>query len=197
MGKLFIPGEIEIQGPWFLGTKELEELDLIIEFIENAMTTSYEKDMEELATIDFQKKYYVTIEEALLKAKKFNSISKKISLVSKDEKRLIDSSIKNILKDPKTKDLVPKELDIDINMGQNNRFSLTIEKGFTDRAKLKMICFDPDIHDEIKYKIESWLEANRPNRIKQVWNKYFFLFSFISFFCFFYFYSLYLSDREN
>lgn len=29
MGKLFIPGERSINGPWFIGIQELEELDEI------------------------------------------------------------------------------------------------------------------------------------------------------------------------
>ena len=32
MGKLYIPGEKNVNGPWFIGNSELEELDDLFEF---------------------------------------------------------------------------------------------------------------------------------------------------------------------
>lgn len=49
MGQLYIPVEKEINGPWFLGNEELEELDDIFEAINIELTKSFEIDIEEEA----------------------------------------------------------------------------------------------------------------------------------------------------
>ncbi len=57
MGKLCIPVERKINGPWFLGITELEELNQICENIDEELTKSFEDDLIEEANSDVKKGY--------------------------------------------------------------------------------------------------------------------------------------------
>lgn len=139
MGQLYIPVEKEINGPWFLGNEELEELYDIFEAINIELTKSFEIDIEEEANKRITKGYYKDLATAILELKeRYKTINeKKVSLISSDDKKLSDISLKGILKDPKLNDFKPKELRLEIERGYNNHFSLVIEKRFNDKLEYK------------------------------------------------------------
>lgn len=189
MGILYVPPEKEIIGPWILSLAELEELDTIIEFIDSKLKESQEIEFQTEAEEDVKNERYKTVEEALEKGFKYSfkkEKKKNIVLISEDETRLTDESLKNILIDTKIKAFKPKELDITVEYGYSNIFNLTVRRRFDGDLKYKIKCFDNDIENQINYKIENWVEKNQPNRVKRIWNKYSFLFlMFSAMICFF------------
>lgn len=185
MGQLFIPAEREIKGPWFIGINELEELHDIFEFIDNKIDESIDLEIQELAEADFQRGYYKNIETSVEKNTKYYAEKKvkRVVLISSDEKRLIDNSVKGLLRDSKLNDFYPKELYLDIEHRYNSQFSLKIKRRFDGEISYKVKCFDQECNEEIKYKIESWLEKHQPNKAKQIWSEFAFLFIIISLLC--------------
>jgi len=175
MGKLYVPPEKEIIGPWLLGSKELEELDEVVEFIDDKLKISYKKEFNIKAQKFLDNGKYGSLEEAIEKEYRqyFKARKKKnIVLISNDETRLIDDRLRNILIDNKLKSFRPKELTIDIEYGYTNVFSFDVKKRFDGALKYKVRCMDSEIENEISYKIESWIENSQPNKISQLWNKY-------------------------
>lgn len=184
MGELYIPSKKEVNGPWLISLYDLEELDAIIKEIEQHLTESYQQENKDDAIKDVEKGRYESIEEALEFQK--NSLYKKeikktITLISKDETRLISDSLKDLLIDPKLKKLEPKELNITIEFDYYNSFSLNIRKHFNGKLKYELKCYSPENRSEISYKIENWIEKKQPNLGKRVWHKYSLLFTFLSF----------------
>lgn len=184
MGILYVPLEKEIIGPWLLWLDELEELDTIIEFIDAKLKESQDIELRTKAKQDVQNRKYETIENALESFRKEKI--KNIVLISDDETRLTDKSLKNILIDTKIKSFRPKELDITVEYGYNNIFNLTVHRRFDGELKYKIKCFDNYIENDINYKIENWVEKNQPNRAKKIWNKFSFHLLWISGMIFFF-----------
>ncbi|WP_026838866.1 hypothetical protein [Gillisia sp. JM1] len=175
MGILYIPSEKQIKGPWFIGRKELEELDEILKFIDQKLKDSYENEIQAEAEEELKKKRFDNIEEARIYIQKssfMKKIRKDITIISQDESKLKDSQLKDLLIDPKIKNFKPKELSIDIEYGYNNHFSLNIMKRFDGELKYKLECSDSEAKDEINYKIENWIESYKPKKIKQLWQEY-------------------------
>lgn len=182
MGKLFIPGERNIDGPWFIGNKELEELDEIFEFAHQKINESLETAKQEQAKNDVENGMFGTIEEALNRKKLLDSeYKKKVELVSKNGKILIDESIKGILKDSKLIDFKPKELFLEIGHGWEKYFFLKISKRYNGEFVYKVQFHDQDISEEIIYKIENWIEKYQPKKLNSLWSSYGSGFSFICF----------------
>jgi hypothetical protein len=185
MGQLYIPGKKEIKGPWLISSNELEELDEILELIDIKIIESTEIEIKETARLAIEKGNYKDLETAISKIKEYrftpNEKVKKVTLISSDEKRLIDSSIAGILKDPKVKDFKPKELSINIEYRYSNQFNLNIERRFDGDIRYDVRCFDQSCEEEIKYKVETWLEKYQPSKPRQVWSEFSFIFLILSF----------------
>jgi len=172
MGKLFIPGERSINGPWFIGINELEELDEIFEFAFEKINNSLNTAKEEKAKIDVEKGIYKSIEIALERQSflKYED-TKKVELISKNGKRLIDDSLKGILKDPKLLDFKPKELTLEIGNGLQKYFFLKISRRFDGELSYNVKFFNQDCSEEIIYKIENWLEKYQPTKVNTFWSQ--------------------------
>lgn len=183
MGKLFIPGERSINGPWFIGIQELEELDEIFEFAFKKIRESLKIAKEEQAKIDVEKGIYDSVEKALNRKSLFDyEDKKKVELISSNGKKLIDDSLKGILKDTKLLDFKPKELILEIGNGLNKIFFLKISRRYDGELTYNVKFFDQDCSEEIIYKIENWLEKYQPTKINTFWSLYGSGVSFASFF---------------
>jgi hypothetical protein len=182
MGHLIIPTEREIAGPWFLGNSELEELDDVFGFIDAEMIKAFDVEIEEEANEMIKSRTTTELASTItrLKARSYIRNAKKVTLISKDEKRLIDNSLRGILKDSKIKDFKPKELRLEIEHG-NNELSIIIKKVFDDKLSYKVKCSSQDSQEEIRYKLDNLLEKHRPNKFKQIWTKYAYYIGLLSF----------------
>ena len=183
MGKLYIPGEKNVSGPWFIGNSELEELDDLFEFAFKKISHSLKTAKEDQAKIDVENGTYESLEKAM-KRKSFLNYEdkKKVELISINGKKLIDDSVKGILKDTKLLDFKPKELILEIGNGLNKYFLLKISRRFDGELTYKVDFFDQDAKEEIIYKIENWLEKYQPTKVNTFWSLYGSGVSFVSFF---------------
>lgn len=173
MGQLYIPGEKQIKGPWFLDLKDLEELDAIFETIDSKLGESIERQIETRAQSYIEKKEEDSVEKARKRANNFfGSKVKKVTLISDDEKTLYDESLKGILRDSKLVGFKPKELHLSISQGYTQMFSLKVARRFDGELDYSVKCPHQDIEDDIKYLVENWIDKNEPNKVKQWWSGY-------------------------
>lgn len=174
MSQLYIPVEKDISGPWFLDVKKLEELDEIYEFAYTKIVASFDLEIKDIAQRELNRlankgKTLEELEAELLEKYKNESV-KEVSLISRDDKKLIDKSLKGLLRDPKLTDFTPVELSLNIEFKHSNRFHLTIKRKDDTGIKFNANCYDQDSLDEIKYRMENWIDENKPNKILQIWS---------------------------
>ena len=156
MGRLFIPAERKIKGPWVLQQNDLERLELVLDFIFEKLKSALENDIEKNA-----EKYKYTKPE----------LNSSIILVSKNKTQIIDKSLLGILKDQKLNDLQPNELTIELGKRYSGfAFLMTISAKYDGALEYSVECKDEEIKDEIKYEVDKWLEELAPNKISQFWS---------------------------
>lgn len=174
MGKLFNPSKRTFIGPWFLDKNALEELDEIVEFANIELEKSRNEIIESIALKDFEDKKRESIEEARKYASKysFDSIRKDIIIISKDESKLKDNTVKELLVDPKLKNFSPKELSIDIEYGRANKFSFNAKQRYDGELEYEVKSTKSEVEDEINYKLENWVDKYKPLTIQSIWLKF-------------------------
>ena len=140
MGKLFNPSKRTFSGPWILDNISLEELNEIVEFANYELKKTHNENIEATALKDFEDKNHSSLEEAKNYALKhfFNRTRKDITLISEDESKLTDGSIKELLVDPKIKTIMPKELSVEIEYGRLNIFSFNIKQRYDGELGYKL-----------------------------------------------------------
>lgn len=188
MGQLSLADEKSVKGPWLIGAKELEELDKVLESVISNVFSSRKKQLEFEAHTYFEQGQYETLDKARVAVKRFQNdkVVRKFELRDFEGKKLIDSSLVGLLKDPKLADFKPVELSIDIySGGLDNRFWLRIGEAFlTNSLTYRLNCFDADSQSEIIFLIEKWIESNRAKKVVQYWRSYAFGIGLIAlFFC--------------
>ena len=94
--------------------------------------------------------------------------SKTVTLLSKDEKKLKDSSIKEIIIYSRLRDFTPYYLQVEI-VNISNKFTLDVGRKYGGGLSYSVDCFDQKIKDEILFDIDSWIDKNKPSRPKQMW----------------------------
>lgn len=169
MGQVYVAANKVVNGPWLLGKNELEELDSVFMKIEKQIEESSKENLEYESNSDVEKGYSKDVASAKKRNEKGYTIKKKVTLISTDETKLIDKSIKGLLKDPRLKDFNPKELHYEVASQYNNSFSLTVERKFQGELSYKASCFSQNAQEEIKYEIETWIDKFKPNKVKQYW----------------------------
>lgn len=170
MAKLYSPSK-KIKGPWLLDKNALEELNEIVEFANVELEKIRNEKINADALKDFEDKKYDSFEKAKAYALKYSYdiIRKNIILISNDESRLNDNSIKELLVDPKLKNFKPKELSIDIEYGKLNKFSFNVKQRFDGELEYEVISTKSEIEDEINYRIENWIDKYKPLLIQTMW----------------------------
>ena len=174
MGKLFNPSKRTFTGPWILDNSSLEELDEIVEYANYELEKTRNENIEATAIKDFEDKKYETFEKAKEYALKYSydSIRKDITLISNDESKLTDNSIKELLVDPKIKNFKPKELSVDIEYGRLNMFSFNVKQRYEGELEYDVKSTKSEVEDEINYKLENWVEKHKPLYIQSLWLKF-------------------------
>ena len=158
MGKLFIPAEDKIQGPWLLSRNDFEKLGETIEIIFEKLNSALKQDIEKNPD-----------EYKYSKPK----LAKNIVLTSKNKSKIFDTSILGLLKDQKLNELKPKEIYIEIGKKYSGfAFLLSITSDYNGTLDYSVECKNEIIKDEIKYEIDNWLENLKPNRVSQIWSNF-------------------------
>ena len=159
MGRLFIPAERKIKGPWILQQNDLEKLELVLDVIFKKLKFALDNDIENNA-----EKYKYDKPE----------LKSNVKLVSKNKTQIIDKSLLGILKDQKLNDLEPNELTIELGKRYSGfAFLMTISSKYDGELEYSVECKNEEIKDEIKYEVDKWLEDIVPNKISQFWSNTF------------------------
>lgn len=69
-------------------------------------------------------------------------------------------------------DFKPTLLKAEIEYGYSNKLELRVGKIFDGELSFNLKAYDNDIEDEIKYKLESWIDDHKPSKATQIWLKY-------------------------
>lgn len=158
MGKLFIPSERKIKGPWLIKRSDLEVLDKVLDSIYDKLNTALDQEIKK----DQDKFKYSKPD-----------LQKTIVLTSKNKTKLYDNSVLGLLKDQKINDLKPKELYIELGKRYSSfAFLMSISTDYDGTLDYSVECVNEQIKDEIKYEIDNWLENLTPNKIYQVWSNF-------------------------
>jgi len=177
MAILTVPAKRKIEGPWLIGTEELESLSDVLEAINNKLATSLELEINETIRIENEKERLsedsikTKIEEAKVRYS-FEKTKKKIVLSSLNDNKLSDKTLSGILRDPKIADFIPRELSVDVEHGINNTFNLKISTASKGKLNYQLKCYDQEIENEIRYEIDKWIDKNQPRRILQIWSNH-------------------------
>ncbi len=172
MSTLHISGNKKFKGPWFIGFKELEELDEVFEFIVQKIDNSAYNEFEDFAKDEIQKGLYKNLDDRINHEVEYykNQKTKNVVLSSPDNKELIDDSIKNILKDSKLIDFSPISLSFKVEHKYSNKFLFSINKS-TESLSYSIECYNHSCKEEIKYEIEKWINKYKPNLFMKLWNQ--------------------------
>lgn len=179
MGKLIIPNEISIKGPWILEEDQFEELNDALTEIEKKIFESYEVEVEreiekELPRLS-QWNEKVTKQEArskIVKTHPFTKDEQFATLLSKDGKRLTETSLIGLIKDKHTKDFTPTELHIKIEKGPIS-FRLEINSRYSGELQTRISTNEDSSANDINYILNKWIRKNKPKEIVQVWSSLF------------------------
>lgn len=189
MGILLNPSKRTFSGPWLLDKVALEQLDEIVEYANQELEKCRNEIIDSEAQKDFDQKKFDSLEKAKTFALKhsWDTVRKDIVLISNDESKLKDNSIKELLVDPKIKNVSPKELSIDIEYGRKNRFSFNAKQRYDGELEYDIQSTKSEIEDELNYKLENWVDKYKPNIIQSKWLQLSFPLAIFSGFIFFLF----------
>ncbi|MFV0593013.1 MAG: hypothetical protein ACK5M7_16680 [Draconibacterium sp.] len=177
MGKLIIPNEINIKGPWILDENQLEDLSEILALIEDKINSAFEVEFknEIERKINERREWDKNLDEAKIESETsnyypYNNKEKYAILISKDRKIIKDLTIIDLLKDQKIKDFNPSELQVEINKG-SNQFRLEISSRYDGgELQTRLTIKDENLANEINYLLNRWIRKNQPNNAIQIWS---------------------------
>ena len=179
MGKLIIPNEITIQGPWILQESELDELGNVIEVIDSKLEDALYLVIENEAKENFDefKKYdeeisLDTAKQKIVESYPFNKKESEAVLISKNRKKLVDDSLISLLKDKNLNEFYPSELLVNIRKGPIE-FTLDISSKYDGELHTRLKIDDDTIAGDINYELNQWIRKNRPNLVLQKWSSWF------------------------
>ncbi len=158
MGRLFIPAERKINGPWLLSFSSLKELNIVIEEISEKLKCAIDED-------------YKNEPEKFHNSKP--SFDDKIVLTDKNKSTLSDETLEGILRDQRLKDFKPTELNVELGKSYTGySVRLSVSQRFEHDLEYEIICNNIRFKEEIKYEIDNWVEDNKPDKASQIWASY-------------------------
>ena len=160
MGRLFIPAEQKLNGPWLLSLEALKKLDVVIERISTKLEFAINEDYKASP-----EKYY----------NKKPDFLKKVLFTDKKKSTLSDSSLVGILQDQRLSVFKPKELTIELGKSYSD-FSVRIfvSHEFRQQFEYEVICDNVRIKEQVKYEIDNWVEEYKPDKASQIWSSFVF-----------------------
>lgn len=179
MGQLIIPTDNKIKGPWLLDNKALEELNESLENIEKKLNEAFKILVERTAEskLEEYKKWDESVDISKAKEKvrdsyPFDKSEKYVLLLSKQGKKIKDSSLLSLLKDPQIDEFSPSEIRVQIEKGPCE-FSLEISTEYDGELETRIKALDDNIISDINYEINKWINKHKPNIVMQKWSSWF------------------------
>jgi hypothetical protein len=159
MGRLFIPAEQKIPGPWLLDRKQLLELDKVIQLAQEKLLIALNEEVKQNSGKE--------------NIKIIHDINTTVTLTAINRNKIVDKSIAGILKDQKANEFKPTELKIEIGQRYSDCFLVfEVSNCIDGDLEYSIKCNDDKIKDEINYEMESWLENIKPYKLVQIWSNW-------------------------
>jgi hypothetical protein len=177
MGQIKYPQKREIQGPWIISQEDFESLHKIAITIDELLRKSWKNQIESEVYSENKESSEDEI-QALIKSRENRTFGNKhevrCELTSRDETKLLDTSVIGLIKDGSLKNFSPKEFRLNIVHGSSyeNNFDLRVSSLYDGGLKYEIECFDSSIKDEIQYEIDKWIEKLKPKKLLQLWSNY-------------------------
>jgi hypothetical protein len=179
MGKVIIPKSSKIRGPWLLDRKSLEELDEILMKIEVKLEEAFfmAVDSEAESRLEEFTRYEKEMDIAKAKNKVLLScqFAKRDSyalFVTKQEKRIRDTTLLALIKDTQLNEYSPIELRVLMAKGPCE-FSLDVSTKYGGELEFRVKTIDDEIFNDINYEIYKWIDNHKPSLIVQKWSSWF------------------------
>lgn len=155
-----------------LSEDQLLNLDLVLEKVKFLLTESVVLEATEVVARESGYKDMSDREQReflsrVQKRTQFKNIKDEFTLSLPEGKKLVDTSIKGLLKHPEIQNLYPETLHIFVGRGRSNRLSFSVAEELT----YELQCFDPDKEEDIKFEIESWISRTKPTRVYKIWSQ--------------------------
>ncbi len=156
MGKFITPNEKRIKGPWLLGLKELEELAKIFDEVYSSSKLTFNPKKGRGG-----KHCESTFERTAM-------------IFSEDGAKLVDESLLNLLKDSRLKSIKPVLLQLKINKleSYSHFFYLKISRNYLGELEYEVNCEDISFKEDLIFKLDKWIEKNKPKKIEQFWSEW-------------------------
>ena len=178
MANIIIPNRIKNNGPFLMDGNQLEDLGNILDEIEKNINDAIEIEIEEIikAEYDDSNGLIPTLnkdeyKEKIRRSYKYSSHITKASLKSKDKKILEDKSLNLLLKDKHINDFSPIELEINIENGPI-KLNLEIQSLYGSGFSSNLVINNDSTANDIQYKLNKWVNNNKPNKLVQIWSSW-------------------------
>jgi len=190
MGEFSYPHAKSLKGPWLLGRESLEELNEIVAAADKKLRQCWQHEIESSiyqkyssGDIDYEE-IQNKIQDELSSAwnNKHESICE---FSSKEDIRIVDTSIAGLLQDILLANFSPTSLEVNITHGglSSESLSLRINSTYSSDFNYQIKCSNPDSTNEIEYELTKWIEKHKPSLGLTFWSSD--LFSFLGSFLIF------------
>lgn len=171
MGNLIQSETKSLKGPFILDNASLEAvhttLEQVVAKLDEGLIAAIEEKAESIMESQQESGQPVSPKDKARQVVRERTLFKKmestVELVSKDDKRLKDSSVLNILKDPKSGLLNPVKLYIKFQRGPCE-FRMEVVSGADEGGvEIGILCGDDSINADIWHLVKGWLDITAPN----------------------------------
>ncbi|MES2131739.1 MAG: hypothetical protein V4506_05270 [Bacteroidota bacterium] len=175
MGQILHPDTYEFNGPWLLDKDDFSSLQEILDSICKDLEASFVTEVTDYVKQSFPGISGVEITRQVEESKNdfpFGIKRKHSYFQAGNSTKLIGNSLNEIIIDKNLTTFKPKEFFFSILFSDRNRFSISLNKYNDDRLKYELICFDQQIGDELKDRLDSWIEKKKPKIHTSWWSRY-------------------------
>lgn len=170
MAELKYPSSKEIDGPWMLSEDQLLSLDEILESAKRGLFDSRRIEIEEVIAREsnyheISEKESRDLAKGILQRNSFRRHREEFTLFMPDGRKLVDNSIRGLLKHQELTNMRPEDFVAKIDFGDSNRLRIDMPIGF----EYELRCYDPEIESSIKFELDRWIDRNKPKRVLGWW----------------------------
>ena len=177
MGRLYIPAQNEISGPWMMSYDNLRTLDILFSEIDKKLKEALNKTIENTAKQQMEEdSQQLDLPKRIAKLqRKYSQKSKSAEVTFSDDSTYKAEDIEGIINYVDTHPtFAPKELYIrTIHGNSENDFDLIINSNSSEQEvefEYRIKCIDEEIQQKIKTLIDQWIRENKPNKLLQIWS---------------------------
>lgn len=175
MGRLYIPTDNRVDGPWLLGHEKLETLNILFGEVDAKLAEALAKTIDRMAKQEVEEGGLELAKVTAKLQKKYGKKLKSAEITFDDGNTYEAEDIEGILNYVDTNpSLAPTELYISTVRGNSeNEFSLIINSNAGKEEvefEYRIRCIDEEVQQKIKSLIDKWVRENKSHPPLQVWS---------------------------